>query len=251
MRSIPKAPVLFLALLAAPVAQAQPSFDCRDARSQTERAICASPDLAQLELRMAGVYEGLVAALGAQEARRIADIQLERRQSCGADAACIERQLLTSIGVFRAEAAAAGQPAQALSPEGLSELRAALGRETAQAGQTAQTAQTVQMTDEDDEENDTPEHAAARRAGLEAGFARLPDYRRRHVQGRLRDAGLLEGAVDGVWGEATARGLEAFLQEARTRGFNFPVQREEGAVAALRFVGSDIFYYEFLPQAAR
>ncbi|MCP1169597.1 hypothetical protein NHG85_13870, partial [Limimaricola sp. ASW11-118] len=108
---------LFLAALApamvlsSSLAQAQPSFDCGEARTATERAICADPGLADLELRMVGVYEELAARVGESEARRIADIQLERRQACGGDTACIERQLLTSIGIFRAESRAATTPA--------------------------------------------------------------------------------------------------------------------------------------------
>ncbi|WP_341213267.1 hypothetical protein [uncultured Limimaricola sp.] len=222
------------------LAQAQPSFDCGAARTATERAICADPSLAELELRMVGVYDDLAARIGETEARRIADIQLERRQACAGDSACIERQLLTSIGIFRAESRAATPPAAATDQdaETLSDLRAALGRET--------TTTRPETTAEDESSR-----AEDRAEGLESGFASLPEYRRRNVQGRLRDAGLLAGPIDGVWGRASAAAVEALLEAARERGRNFPVQRPEGADAFYRFIDSDIFYYEFLPEAAR
>lgn len=230
-------------LLSSGLAQAQPSFDCSDARSATERAICANPGLADLELRMAGVYEELARTVGETEARRIADIQLERREQCGSDTACIERQLLTSIGIFRAESRAAATPPAAGSDEAqvLSDLRAALGREAA-------TAQQAPSTETDEDEGS---HAEERAEGIAEGFARLPDYRRRNVQGRLRDAGLLTGPVDGVWGAGSKAAVEALLGEARKRGRNFPVHRPAGADALYRFIDSDVFYYEFLPEAAR
>lgn len=243
-------PAIALAALLAPGAAlvpanlgAQPSFDCNAARSATEQAICASSSLSDLEFRMADVYRDLVAQVGRDEARRIADIQLERREACGADTACIERQLLTTIGIFRAETRAA-MPQAATAPraddEGsaaLSDLRTALGREAEAAEQT-------------DDRPDRPDRAE-RRAGMQAAFEGLSEYRRRMVQGRLRDAGFLSGPIDGIWGEASASGFESFFQAAGQRGIFFAVHRPEGARSALRFVSSDLYYYDFLPEAAR
>lgn len=244
------APAIALAALMAPVtAPAQPSFDCGAARTATERAICASPDLASLEMRMVGVYDDLADRIGEAEARRIADIQLERRQACNGDAACIERQLLTTIGIFRAEAAAATRAAESeadAADEDLAELRAALGQGQGQAQFQGQAL--VVASAEDD---DATRNAARRHATFEAAFKALPDYRRRHVQGRLRDAGLLEGPVDGIWGDASAQALDRFLRAARGRGIAFMALRPEGAAAALRYIGSDLFFYDYIPEAAR
>lgn len=238
-----KATFLALGLMTAmpTVLAAQPSFDCDDARTATERTICASPGLAELEQRMVGVYGQLVDRIGETEARRIADIQLERRQACEGDAACIERQLLTSIGIFRAEGQAA-IAAEGGNDEVLNDLRAALGREDA--------APAVAPPENGPDEDETS-RAEERARGIAEGFARLPEYRRRNVQGRLRDAGLLSGPVDGVWGPGSAAAVEALLSTARESGRNFPVQRPEGADALYRFIDSDPFYYEYIPADAR
>ena len=79
----------------------------------------------------------------------------------------------------------------------------------------------------------------------------MPEYRRRNVQGRLRDAGLLAGPIDGIWGRASEAGVEAVLRQVRERGRGFEVARPEGVAALYRFIDSDIFYYDFLPEAAR
>ena len=95
--------LLPLAVALAPnlaVAQDGPSFDCRDADTRTEIAICASPELARLELRMFGAYQGLVERLGEREARAIADELLLRRQACEGDPGCVAERLLISMEVF-------------------------------------------------------------------------------------------------------------------------------------------------------
>ncbi|MGR3465051.1 hypothetical protein [Limimaricola sp.] len=226
-----------LAALAPAAAPAQPSFDCDAARTATERAICASPGLASLELRMVEVYGNLVDRIGEDKARPIADVQLERRQACEGDAACIERQLLTTIGIFRAEARAASANRTGSGDAALSDLRSALGQ---QAEATPDTDGGTGIS-----------HAEKRMLGAEKAFARLPDYRRRNVQGRLRDAGFLSGAVDGIWGADSAAAVRSLLATARERGRNFPVQNEAGADALYRFIDSDPFYYEFIPKSAR
>ncbi|SDF15901.1 hypothetical protein [Limimaricola pyoseonensis] len=239
-------------MLAAPVAGpagAQPSFDCGAARTATEKTICARPALADLERRLVAVYDGLVAAAGEAEARRIADIQLERREACGSDAACIERQLLTTIGVFRAETDAARAPAPAPeraatddSEAALRDLRAALGRGAPEAPQAG-------ARTEAGAGGPSPEELARRRAaGLEAGFDRLPDYRQRLVQGRLAAAGFLEGSVDGMWGTATLEAMRRFLDAAHARGVGFAVGGAPGSRWAYRLIESEIFHEMFPPE---
>jgi Putative peptidoglycan binding domain len=103
---MPRVPTSILPVLAValwPVqgqAQEGPSFNCRYAQTATEHAICASPGLAAIEMRMYRSYLGLVDAVGERQARRIADRFLERRQACGADAACIARRLEITMRVF-------------------------------------------------------------------------------------------------------------------------------------------------------
>jgi hypothetical protein len=98
---------------------------------------------------------------------------------------------------------------------------------------------------------EAPSPAQRRSQALEDGFVAMPEYRRRNVQGRLRDAGLLAGPIDGIWGRASEAGVEAVLRQVRERGRGFEVARPEGVAALYRFIDSDIFYYDFLPEAAR
>ncbi|EYD70399.1 hypothetical protein [Limimaricola hongkongensis] len=236
---MPRAIILSCALaaLAPAAASAQPSFDCDDARTATERAICASSGLASLELRMTEVYDDLADRIGETKARSIADRQLERRQACDGDTACIERQLLTSIGIFRAEARAASANSPEAGDAALRDLRTALGQAPAATPDTGG--------------GNDDSRAEKRAQGAAEAFARLPEYRRRNVQGRLRDAGFLSGAVDGIWGADSAAAVRSLLAAARKGGRNFPVQNEAGADALYRFIDSDPFYYEFIPKSAR
>lgn len=104
--------LLALPVLLVPVAataQEGPSFDCNDASTRTELAICASPELSQLERLMVQSYEGLAATIGQDEARRIADDLLARRQACEGDTSCIAERLVISMEVFDQRA---GRPSQ-------------------------------------------------------------------------------------------------------------------------------------------
>ncbi|MBP1807476.1 hypothetical protein [Rubellimicrobium aerolatum] len=105
----PAIPLLLTGLLLWPAAlraQDGPSFDCRDASTRTEAAICADPGLAALERRTVAAYDRLAARIGQREARRIADALLARRQACEGDRACIVERLLISTEVFEQR----GQP---------------------------------------------------------------------------------------------------------------------------------------------
>jgi uncharacterized protein len=57
--------VLAAALAASSAQDARPSFDCRRASSDAERAICADPQLARLDRRMAEAYRAVRARLSA------------------------------------------------------------------------------------------------------------------------------------------------------------------------------------------
>lgn len=91
-------PVVFVPVVGS--AQDGPSFDCGYATTRTELAICASPELSQLERRMVQSYEAFAAASGEREARSVADDLLERRQACEGDTNCIAERLVISMEVF-------------------------------------------------------------------------------------------------------------------------------------------------------
>ncbi|WP_454914681.1 lysozyme inhibitor LprI family protein [Xanthobacter sediminis] len=78
--------------LAGPAAAA--SFDCATARAADEKAVCASCDLEQLDVKMSTLY-GVITKLVAMGQRGdIQDAQrawLSRRALCGGDAACLRQ----------------------------------------------------------------------------------------------------------------------------------------------------------------
>jgi hypothetical protein len=69
-----------------------PAFDCRKARSETEKAICATPALAALDLRLSQQFAKARGASKPAARGALLDSQrafLEKRNACRADASCL------------------------------------------------------------------------------------------------------------------------------------------------------------------
>ncbi len=95
------------ALVAGPAAAT--SFDCAKSATPTERAICGSPRLAQLDDQLAARYGDLfdTAVFGAEEGNPVVTALrasqrrwLEMRNRCGADTLCIERAYGRRMGAL-------------------------------------------------------------------------------------------------------------------------------------------------------
>jgi uncharacterized protein YecT (DUF1311 family) len=74
-----------------PATAVRPSFNCRAARTRTEVMVCASPQLAAADRRMASLYYSQMANADAEARRRLRatrDRFLARRERCGS-AACV------------------------------------------------------------------------------------------------------------------------------------------------------------------
>jgi uncharacterized protein len=73
--------------------EGKPSFDCRKARSETERIICATPHLSRLDHELAKLYRARLAKLkgvaAEAEKRRQGDWGAARNQ-CGTNIVCVE-----------------------------------------------------------------------------------------------------------------------------------------------------------------
>lgn len=100
VRAFSIAPVLAMLaagwLAAAPAAAA--SFNCATAKAPDERAVCASCDLEQLDVKLSTLYGVLTKLVAMGQRGDIQDAQrvwLARRALCGSDAACV-RQAYTS-----------------------------------------------------------------------------------------------------------------------------------------------------------
>lgn len=83
--------------------RARPSFNCRHARTSTERMICASPRLAARDREMASLWYALMA--GADPAtrghlRRSRDAFLERRERCGSES-CVAAAYASRMAELR------------------------------------------------------------------------------------------------------------------------------------------------------
>jgi CHAT domain-containing protein/uncharacterized protein len=103
--------------------EAKPSFDCRKAQSETERAICASPNLSRIDAELGKLYWARMAELkgtGAEEEKRRQRDWGVARNTCGANVACVEesyRRRIPELGgtvlpwPVRQAAPGAGTPA--------------------------------------------------------------------------------------------------------------------------------------------
>ena len=97
--------VLCISLLALAPAGAA-SFDCATARAPDETAICGNCELAQLDVKMATLYDVLtrLVAMGTRGALRDAQSDwLRHRASCGADTTCLVQAYRTRIGLLEKE----------------------------------------------------------------------------------------------------------------------------------------------------
>jgi uncharacterized protein len=84
-------PILCTALSAL-TAQAA-SYDCTQARTPPEIAVCANPELSQIDEDLANLYRTLLNELPARQADRMQQDQrswLKARNSCGADVRCLK-----------------------------------------------------------------------------------------------------------------------------------------------------------------
>ncbi|MGH6848409.1 MAG: tetratricopeptide repeat protein, partial [Methylocella sp.] len=96
--------------------EGKPSFDCRKARGEAERTVCASPELSRLDAELAKLFWAKMAELkgsSADDARRRQYDWGVARNQCGADAACVEQSYQRRIAELGEQVqVAAAQPAQ-------------------------------------------------------------------------------------------------------------------------------------------
>lgn len=89
--------------LAAPARAA--SFDCSQALTPDERAVCATPDLSALDSEMGGLwyaYSRVPMLMGGSGNRRdAAQAFVADRRQCGDNIACLERVYRERIGALR------------------------------------------------------------------------------------------------------------------------------------------------------
>jgi len=123
-RFVLPAAVGLLFLAAGPV-RAQPSFDCAKASNAVERAICADPNLAALDVEMAALYAAARSAAQGSAAEKLVAGQrawMKRRSRCGGNGACLAAQIATRIAELRQSPVT--QSAALACPEALGEARA-------------------------------------------------------------------------------------------------------------------------------
>ena len=100
--------------------EGKPSFDCRQARDDAERMICASPSLGRLDVQLGELYRARVAQLqssgGDAERRRQRD-WISARKQCLASSSCLEKIYKQRIIELGGQVqVAAVQPSQAPPP---------------------------------------------------------------------------------------------------------------------------------------
>lgn len=94
------AALLIAALAPAPGHAAGPAFDCADARTADEKAICADPYLSALDWTYSDAFDWAGTLVGREAALPTARKTLRLRATCGSDGTCIERVYLQSIAAF-------------------------------------------------------------------------------------------------------------------------------------------------------
>jgi hypothetical protein len=106
-RAEPRAPAPLPPRQAVASGPARPAFNCRYARTRTERLVCSSPALAASDRAMSAVYYGTIAAADPETKDRIRASRnafLRRREQCGGDEACVERAYSQRISEIRSMA---------------------------------------------------------------------------------------------------------------------------------------------------
>jgi uncharacterized protein len=91
-------------------AAATPSFDCNKARYPDEIAICASPELADLDNQVAKGYAYVKSTQGGQLADALGIPLWRARQGCGADPDCIRQRQIQAILAYQAAGAPVSVP---------------------------------------------------------------------------------------------------------------------------------------------
>lgn len=94
--------VAFVALALAPTTTLAvgASFDCADATTSDERAICADPYLQALDLTYADAFGWASVIVGRSEALVIARKAMQQRAACGSHSACIESVYRNAIAAY-------------------------------------------------------------------------------------------------------------------------------------------------------
>jgi uncharacterized protein len=138
--------ILIIALVGAAHAYAaeRPSFDCAKAATATERTICANDRLARLDRSLATAYRRLGAEL-AVTGEVFANEQtafLKQRDACGADVACLVRNMEERRAALALERQSKAGPEEAFvgryrSSYGRIILRRTLNRDYEMTGQTS------------------------------------------------------------------------------------------------------------------
>src|SRR4249920_1909427 len=96
-----KGALLVAAILAAAGAQAA-SFDCKKARSEDEKAICANPELSKLDEDLAAAFKATLGLMSG-DTRRIAIFRkaqtewVKDRDRCGGTASCLKNEYVRRI----------------------------------------------------------------------------------------------------------------------------------------------------------
>ena len=82
-----------------------PSFNCRKATFPDEFVICRTPELSELDNRIATAYARLRNARGRSFADEVKMPTLRRRQACRSDALCIRERQIEALNAYRAAGA--------------------------------------------------------------------------------------------------------------------------------------------------
>ncbi len=98
--------IILFFLLGVTASHARATFSCAEARNCTEKVICSTPQLGELDRKMSRLYYRLRDESRRREARRLLESQrdwLDDRNSCGCNANCLLERYTERIGRFERE----------------------------------------------------------------------------------------------------------------------------------------------------
>lgn len=98
--------IILLFSLGVTASHAQATFSCAEAKNCTEKVICSTPQLGELDRRMSRLYFRLRDEFSRREARQLLESQrdwLEDRNSCGCNANCLIERYKERIARFERE----------------------------------------------------------------------------------------------------------------------------------------------------
>ncbi len=86
------------------------SFPCDKAKSETEKVVCATPDLSTRDELVASIFKKAINTSGKEGLGALARRLLAARDACGSDTSCIAVNQIRALEIFALLGSTGGKP---------------------------------------------------------------------------------------------------------------------------------------------